>query len=115
MKTRSARAVVRLMFANPVSAVYLGAVAAAMLVAVVDPLAGDSADASMIWVWPALLTMPSSGVLVGLGEALFGGDAPGWYLVGGIVVSALAQSLVLGAVWRSLRGRSGPALTKPAR
>ncbi|MCX4699558.1 MULTISPECIES: SCO4225 family membrane protein [Streptomyces] len=115
MNARSARSrrLVRLMFANPASAVYLGLVAAAMVIAAVEPLLGENSDGSMIWVWPALFTFPVFGVVAGLGEAVFGGAAPAWFFVGGIVVSALAQSLAFGAVLDSLRGRQRRRVPRP--
>ncbi|WP_217235892.1 SCO4225 family membrane protein [Streptomyces sp. AC555_RSS877] len=111
-RTRT-RTLVRLMFANPASAVYLGLVAVAVAVAAAEPLFGDSPDASMIWVWPALFTFPVFGVVAGLGEAVFGAEAPAWFFVGGIVVAALAQSLALGAVLDSLRGRQRRRVPRP--
>ncbi|KOU60598.1 hypothetical protein ADK57_29830 [Streptomyces sp. MMG1533] len=117
MDTRSARTrtrtLVRLMFANPASAVYLGLVAASMVVAVADPLFGENADASMIWVWPALFTFPVFGIVAGIGEAVFGAETPAWFFVGGIVVAALAQSLALGAVLDSLRRRQRRRVPRP--
>ncbi|MFD8540581.1 SCO4225 family membrane protein [Streptomyces rubrogriseus] len=101
------RGLVRLAVANRVSAVYLTIVGGAMAVAAAQPLFGTGPDASLVWVWPALFTFPAFGFVAWLGEAGWGGDAPTWFFVGGIVLSALVQSLALGAVWRALRGRRG--------
>ncbi|MFE1589226.1 SCO4225 family membrane protein [Streptomyces sp. NPDC058737] len=99
--------VVRLALANRVSAVYLTLVGGAMAVAAAQPLLASGPDASLVWVWPALFTFPAFGFVAWLGEAGWGGDAPAWFFVGGIVLSALVQSLALGAVWQTLRGRRG--------
>ncbi|MDT0615739.1 SCO4225 family membrane protein [Streptomyces lancefieldiae] len=104
MNTNLMRTLTRLTFANRVSAVYLALVGGAMAVAVVEPLFATDPDASLIWVWPALLTFPAFGFVAWLGEAGWGGDAPTWFFVGGIALSALVQSLALGAAWRALRG-----------
>ncbi|MDG9725975.1 SCO4225 family membrane protein [Streptomyces sp. DH41] len=99
------RTLTRLTFANRASAVYLALVGGAMAVATLEPLFTTSPDASLIWVWPALFTFPAFGFVAWLGEAGWGGDAPTWFFVGGIALSALVQSLALGAVWQGLRGR----------
>jgi cell shape-determining protein MreD len=93
----------RLMFANPVSAVYLGVVGAAIGVATIQPLFAEHGMESLIWVWPALLTFPTFSLVALAGDALFGPETATWYLIGGVVVSALVQSLVLGVVWEALR------------
>ncbi|CAM5323265.1 Integral membrane protein OS=Streptomyces tendae OX=1932 GN=GUR47_26080 PE=4 SV=1 [Streptomyces tendae] len=105
--TTRIRALTRLSVTNRVSAVYLGLVGGAMAVAAAQPLFATGPDASLIWVWPALFTFPAFGFVAWLGEAGWGGDAPTWFFIGGIVLSALVQSLALGAVWRALRGRRG--------
>ncbi|MFG2542450.1 SCO4225 family membrane protein [Streptomyces sp. NPDC048594] len=107
MKTSPIRNLARLAVANRVSGVYLALVGGAMAVAALVPLFADSPDASLIWVWPALFTFPAFGFVAWLGEGGWGGDAPAWFFIGGIVVSALVQSLALGAVWQGLRGRRG--------
>lgn len=104
-RTDRIRGLVRLTLANRVSAVYLTVVGGAMAVAAAQPLFGTGPDASLVWVWPALFTFPAFGFVAWLGEAGWGGDAPTWFFVGGIVLSALVQSLALGTVWRVLRGR----------
>ncbi|AIV35730.1 MULTISPECIES: SCO4225 family membrane protein [Streptomyces] len=106
-RTHRIRTVVRLALANRVSAVYLTAVGGAMALAVAQPLFASGPDASLVWVWPALFTFPAFGFVAWLGEAGWGGDTPAWFFVGGIVLSALVQSLALGAVWQTLRGRRG--------
>ncbi|MEU4984589.1 hypothetical protein [Streptomyces sp. NPDC021969] len=106
-RTTRIRTLTRLTVANRVSAAYLALVGGAMAVAAAQPLFATGPDASLIWVWPALFTFPAFGFVAWLGEAGWGGDAPTWFLIGGIVLSALVQSLALGAVWRTLRGRRG--------
>ncbi|MFI7345113.1 SCO4225 family membrane protein [Streptomyces sp. NPDC049936] len=107
MKTSPIRTLARLAVANRVSGIYLALVGGAMAVAALEPLFADNPDASLIWVWPALFTFPAFGFVAWLGEGGWGGDAPAWFFIGGIVLSALAQSLALGAVWQGLRGRRG--------
>ncbi|MFI1757338.1 SCO4225 family membrane protein [Streptomyces sp. NPDC020571] len=106
-RTTRIRTLTRLTVANRVSAAYLALVGGAMAVAAAGPLFATGPDASLIWVWPALFTFPAFGFVAWLGEAGWGGDAPTWFFVGGIALSALVQSLALGAVWRTLRGRRG--------
>ncbi|MGW8065014.1 SCO4225 family membrane protein [Streptomyces ziwulingensis] len=107
MKTSPLRTAARLTFANRASAAYLALVGGAVAVAALEPLFASSPDASLIWVWPALFTFPAFGFVAWLGEAGWGGDAPAWFFLGGIAVSALVQSLALGAAWQALRGRRG--------
>ncbi|MGC9378203.1 SCO4225 family membrane protein [Streptomyces sp. MH13] len=104
-KTSPIRTFTRLAFANRASAVYLALVGGATAVAALEPLFTNSPDASLVWVWPALSTFPAFGFVAWLGEAGWGGDTPTWFFVGGIAVSALVQSLAVGAAWRGLRGR----------
>lgn len=92
----------RLLFANPVSAVYLAVVGLATGVAVVQPLFVDHGLESLIWVWPALLTSPAFALVAGAGEAVFGAEPAPWYLFTGVAVAALLQSLVLGTAWHAL-------------
>ncbi|XVV35864.1 SCO4225 family membrane protein [Streptomyces sp. CA-100214] len=107
MKTSPIRNFARLAVANRVSGIYLALVGGAMAVAALVPLFADSPDASLIWVWPALFTFPAFGFVAWLGEGGWGGDAPAWFFIGGIVLAALVQSLALGAVWNGLRGHRG--------
>ncbi|GAA2598615.1 MULTISPECIES: SCO4225 family membrane protein [Streptomyces] len=109
--TSRVRTLARLAVTNRVSAVYLALVGGAMAVAAAGPLFATGPDASLIWVWPALFTFPAFGFVVWLGEAGWGGDTPTWFLVGGIVLSALVQSLALGTVWQTLRRPRGRRLT----
>ncbi|MFH8975956.1 SCO4225 family membrane protein [Streptomyces sp. NPDC017890] len=110
-KTSLIRTFTRLAFANRASAVYLALVGGATAVAALEPLFASSPDASLVWVWPALFTFPAFGFVAWLGEAGWGGDAPTWFFVGGIAVSALVQSLAVGAAWQGLRGRRRGRLT----
>ncbi|MER7055478.1 MULTISPECIES: SCO4225 family membrane protein [unclassified Streptomyces] len=104
IRTGPIRTFTRMAFANRASAAYLALVGGAMAVAALEPLFTTSPDASLIWVWPALFTFPAFGFVAWLGEAGWGGDAPAWFFIGGIVLAALVQSLALGAVWQALRG-----------
>lgn len=104
---RPIRELARLTFATPVSLAYLAIVGVAIAVAAVQPLFSD-VSGSMIWVWPALLTLPTNVPLMALGEAIGGAELPGLF-VGSIVIAALVQSLALGALTEFLRGR----LTRP--
>ncbi|MFG3550307.1 SCO4225 family membrane protein [Streptomyces sp. NPDC047725] len=99
------RALARLAVANRASGVYLTLVGGAVAVAAAQPLFAPDADASFIWVWPALFTFPAFGFVAWLGESAWGAAAPTWFFVTGIAVSALLQSLALGATLRALRGR----------
>ncbi|AQS68944.1 SCO4225 family membrane protein [Streptomyces pactum] len=103
-RTSPIRTLARLTLANRASAAYLALVGGAMAVASLEPLFTTAPDASLIWVWPALFTFPAFGFVAWLGESVWGGDAPAWFLIGGIVLSALVQSLALGTAWRTLRG-----------
>ncbi|MDG9716782.1 SCO4225 family membrane protein [Streptomyces sp. DH24] len=103
MKRAPKRTLWRLMFANPASAVYLGVVGLAVAVAVIQPLFADHGLESLIWVWPALLTLPTFALVALAGEALFGAETATWYLIAGVIVAALVQSLALGAAWTALR------------
>jgi hypothetical protein len=96
------RTLTRLTFANPVSAVYLGLVGVALGVATFDTL--TAADATFVWVWPMFLTFPTFGLVAWL-DSLWGVDSPAVFLIGGIVVAALAQSLAMGVVVEAVRGR----------
>ncbi|WP_399940541.1 SCO4225 family membrane protein [Streptomyces sp. BBFR25] len=104
-RTSRIRILAGLTVTNRISAAYLVLVGGAMAVAAAQPLVAPGPDASLVWVWPALFTFPAFGFVAWLGEAGWGGEAPTWFLLGGIVLSALVQSLALGTVWRTLRGR----------
>ncbi|MFB6555995.1 SCO4225 family membrane protein [Streptomyces sp. NPDC056405] len=104
-RTSRIRTLTRLTVANRASAAYLTLVGGAMTVAALEPLFTSAPDAPLIWVWPALFTFPAFGFVAWLGEAGWGGDAPTWFFIGGIVLSALIQSLALGATWNALRGQ----------
>jgi hypothetical protein len=105
MNAHRIRTLTRLTFANPASAVYLTLVGGAVAVAVAQPLVAPGADASFIWVWPALFTFPAFGFVAWLGGTVWGAEAPTWFFTGGIAVSALVQSLALGTTLQALRGR----------
>lgn len=107
MNARPLRTLTRLTFANPASLAYLAVVGVALVVAASEPLYSD-VSGSMIWVWPAMLTLPAYVPIAALGAAVMGESMPGLF-VGSIVLAALVQSLALGALFESLRGR----LTRP--
>lgn len=107
------RDLARLTFGNPASLVYLFLVAGAVLFAVVDSLFIEHPDASMSGVWAALLTSPTLFPLWFAGDALWGpAGAPGWYSVATLGLAALVNALLLGMVYRVLRGR--PAVPRAA-
>ncbi|MFE7614730.1 SCO4225 family membrane protein [Streptomyces sp. NPDC057496] len=105
------RALYRLTFANPASAVYLGIVGASVVFEIAAALLSDP---GIVGVWPFLLTAPTSLVTVTVGQALWNDAAPGWFLVAGVVFSALIQSFALGAVLETLRARRR-VVTRPSR
>ncbi|MFI6642766.1 SCO4225 family membrane protein [Streptomyces sp. NPDC050504] len=106
------RTVARLAVTNAASAVYLGVVGISIAIATAVTL--FSPDPGFIWVWPAFLTAPVSLLTLGAGMALWGVEgAPAWFLVGGVVVSALVQSLALGALYLGLRGDRGARRHRP--
>ncbi|MEU3659193.1 hypothetical protein AB0E77_05410 [Streptomyces sp. NPDC032940] len=102
---RPIRTLARLTFANPASVAYLTLVGGAVAFAAAQPLLTPDADASFVWVWPALFSFPAFGFVAWLGQAVWGAEAPVWFFTGGIAVAALLQSLALGATLESLRGR----------
>ncbi|MFJ8655146.1 SCO4225 family membrane protein [Streptomyces rochei] len=105
------RTLTRLTVANRVSAAYLTVVGGATAVAALQPLLATGPDASLAWVWPALFTFPAFGFVAWFGETVWGGDTPTWFFIGGIALSALAQSLALGTAWTTLRDRRRGRLT----
>ncbi|MFJ8852652.1 SCO4225 family membrane protein [Streptomyces sp. NPDC102437] len=98
----SARTLLRLTFANAASAVYLGLVGASVVFEVAAAL---SEDPGIVGIWTFLLTAPASLLAAGAVESVWGLEASYWYLVGGVVISALVQSFALGALLAALRGR----------
>ncbi|WP_406839510.1 SCO4225 family membrane protein [Streptomyces sp. AHU1] len=98
----NARTLVRLTFANVASAVYLGLVGASVVFEVTAALVSDP---GIVGIWPFLLTAPTSLLAAGVVGAVWGMDASVWYLVSGVVMSALLQSFALGALLEALRGR----------
>ncbi|MCX4645691.1 MULTISPECIES: SCO4225 family membrane protein [unclassified Streptomyces] len=106
----NARTLSRLTFANAASAVYLGLVGASVVFEVAAALL---ADPGIVGIWPFLLTAPTSLLAAGVVGAVWGVEAPIWYLVSGVVISALVQSFALGALLEALRGRRR-GLTRPS-
>lgn len=97
------RALHRLTFANPASAVYLGVVGASILFEAAVAIFGEP---GFVGVWPFLLTAPASLLFAMVGAEAGGPSALSyWFLAGGVVVSALVQAFVLGALTETLRGR----------
>ncbi|WP_030691152.1 SCO4225 family membrane protein [Streptomyces globisporus] len=107
----NARTLSRLTFANAASAAYLGLVGASVVFEVAAAL---FTDPGIVGIWPVLLTAPTSLLAAGAVGAVWGMDAPVWYLVGGVVISALVQSFALGALLEALRGRRH-GRTRPSR
>jgi hypothetical protein len=107
----NARTLLRLTFANAASAAYLGLVGASVVFEVAAALFSDP---GIVGVWPFLLTAPVSLLAAGIIEAAWGMDESVWYLASGVIVSALVQSFVLGALLEALRGR-GRGLIRPSR
>ncbi|MEU2026333.1 hypothetical protein ABZ565_29900 [Streptomyces sp. NPDC016469] len=98
-----ARALLRLTFANPVSAVYLGVVGASIAFEAAAAVFGDP---GFVGVWPFLLTAPASLLFAMVGAAVGGpAELSYWFLAGGVVVSALVQAFALGALTETVRGR----------
>ncbi|MGW2472236.1 SCO4225 family membrane protein [Streptomyces sp. NPDC001665] len=98
-----ARALFRLTFANPVSVVYLGVVGASV---VFEAAVATFGDPGFVGVWPFLLTAPASLLFAMVGMEVGGpADVSYWFLAGGVVVSALVQAFVLGALTETVRGR----------
>ncbi|URN16779.1 MULTISPECIES: SCO4225 family membrane protein [Streptomyces] len=109
----NARTLLRLTFANTASAVYLGLVGASVVVEVAAAL---FLNPGIVGMWPFLLTAPTSLLAAGAVGAVRGVDASVWYLVGGVVISALVQSFALGALVEVLQGRSrGRGRARPGR
>ncbi|MER5476799.1 hypothetical protein ABT026_07420 [Streptomyces sp. NPDC002734] len=107
----NARTLIRLTFANPASAAYLGLFGASVAFEVAAALFSDP---GIVGIWPVLIAAPTSLLAAGLDAAIGGADSQVWFLVGGVCVSALIQSFVLGAFLEFLRGRRrGPA--RPSR
>ncbi|WP_327663919.1 MULTISPECIES: SCO4225 family membrane protein [unclassified Streptomyces] len=99
----NARTLLRLTVTNPASAIYLGLVGASVVFTAGVVL--FSPDPGFAGVWPFFLTAPTSLVMMGIMGAVGGLDAPVWLLAIGLAVSALLQSLALGATLQALRGR----------
>ncbi|WKD32866.1 SCO4225 family membrane protein [Streptomyces xanthophaeus] len=100
----TARTLVRLTFANPASAIYLGLVGIAVAIATAVTL--FASDPGFVWVLPALCAFPLF-LLVGLAHGMAPGDgmpAP-WLFVAELVLCVLVQSLVLGTIVEASRGR----------
>lgn len=100
----TARTLVRLTFANPASAIYLGLVGAAVAVATGVTL--FSPDPGFVWVLPALFAFPLFlFVTLAHGAALGDGQPATWLFLAELVLCVLAQSLVLGTIVEASRGR----------
>lgn len=99
----NARKLLRLTVTNPASAIYLGLVGATVGFEAVVLL--TSTDPGMVGVWSFFVTAPTSLMMVWGIDAIWGLDAPIGLLGAAIAVSALLQSLALGATLEALRGR----------
>ncbi len=98
--TARLRTLVRLTFANPASAIYLGLVGIAIAVATAVTLFAQ--DPGFVWVLPALCAFPLFMIV-----ALIHGDAQpaAWVFIAELVLCVLVQSLVLGTIVEASRGR----------
>ncbi|MCX4691292.1 SCO4225 family membrane protein [Streptomyces sp. NBC_01408] len=100
----TARTLVRLTFANPASAIYLGLVGVAVAIATAVTL--FAADPGFIWVLPALSAFPLF-LFVTLAEGTIRGEGQPetWLFLTELVLCVLAQSLALGTIVEASRGR----------
>ncbi|MFE5492367.1 SCO4225 family membrane protein [Streptomyces virginiae] len=97
----TARTLLRLTFANPASAIYLGLVGVAVAVATAVTL--FARDPGFVWVLPALCAFPLFLVVALVHGAA--GQPPTWLFLTELVVCVLLQSLVLGTIVEASRGR----------
>ncbi|MGC5345504.1 SCO4225 family membrane protein [Streptomyces sp. DT171] len=102
---RRLRTLVRLTFANPASMIYLGIVLATAGFVTVDTLFVHHEDASFAGVWLFFLAAPTVFVFL-VGSSLGGAESggPTWFLLLGLTVSVLVQSLAIGWFVRLLTG-----------
>ncbi|MFD5622727.1 SCO4225 family membrane protein [Streptomyces yangpuensis] len=114
----TARTLVRLTFANPASAIYLGLIGVAVAFATAVTLFAP--DPGFVWVLPALFAFPLFLFVSLIQGPLTPGDGsqPGmWLFLAELVLCVLAQSLVLGTIVEAsrgrLRGRPRPAGSAP--
>ncbi|MFE7181186.1 SCO4225 family membrane protein [Streptomyces erythrochromogenes] len=108
--TTRLRTLVRLTFANPASAIYLGLVGIAIGVATAVTLFAQ--DPGFVWVLPALCAFP----LFMLAALIHGDGQPAaWVFIAELVLCVLLQSLVLGTIVEASRGRlrQGPRPAGP--
>ncbi|MFJ8231873.1 SCO4225 family membrane protein [Streptomyces sp. NPDC094448] len=109
----NARTLYRLAIANIASAAYLVIVGGSVVVAAATTFLVP--DTGLIWVWPALLTAPTSLFLVSsVGSLVPDGTLFFWPAYLGLVAAgALVQSTALGLLWHGLR-RGARRLTASA-
>jgi len=79
---------------------YLLVFAALMVWVVLDALLVAHPDASFAGIWPLLLTLPTSLLLLALPST------DGWIFLAGLVVAALVNAVLLGLLVRALTSRS---------
>jgi hypothetical protein len=100
------RTLIRLMLGNRLSAAYLALVAVVIAKATVDSLFVQDPDPDYAWLWPPLVTFPTFLPVAALGRTAWGAtDLPNWFFITMIVISALLQSLALGALGQAVRTR----------
>ncbi|MFG2991634.1 SCO4225 family membrane protein [Streptomyces sp. NPDC048257] len=100
----TARTLVRLTFANPASAIYLGLVGAAVAYATAVTLLAP--DPGFVWVLPALCAFPLFLVVALIEGTVRGEGQPDtWLFITELALCVLAQSLVLGTIVEASRGR----------
>ncbi|MER7933250.1 MULTISPECIES: SCO4225 family membrane protein [unclassified Streptomyces] len=107
MTTGPARTLVRLTLANRVSVAYLAVVAVVVAKAAADSLAAaDGPEQDFAWLWPPLVTFPAFPLVAALGRTAWGTPTgPAWSFAAVLVISALLQSLALGALGQAVRTR----------
>ncbi|MFG2935998.1 SCO4225 family membrane protein [Streptomyces sp. NPDC048282] len=100
------RTLIRLTVGNRLSAAYLTLVAVVIAKATVDSLFVQDPDPDFAWLWPPLVTFPAFLPVAALGRTVWDpATMPNWFFITMIVVSALLQSLALGALRRAVRTR----------
>ncbi|WP_181805034.1 SCO4225 family membrane protein [Streptomyces shenzhenensis] len=105
MESGPARTVVRLMLTNRLSVAYLGLVAVVIAKAAADSAHADDHAGDYAWLWPPLVTFPVFPLVSALGRTAWRADTPDWFFVTTVVVSALLQSLALGALRQAVLAR----------
>ncbi|MFJ2739418.1 SCO4225 family membrane protein [Streptomyces sp. NPDC087440] len=98
-----ARKLLRTTVTNPLSAAYLGLVAAVTVFTVISAFVEEANEFIALWV--ILVTSPTSTLILGALQIFGGGekDAAGLVVYVVIALSALIQSTALGLIWKLVR------------